>query len=344
MAGTARAGAWPWPSSAAGPVRCWKPRATNPPGWTPPRSWFCPCPSCWRGPLPHWCCPAAMKNACRLRPTRPASGPRRSAKRGVCPAAKRWNRPSAPPGTTRCKRRRWTCSGAPATKAASRCRPARSCSPCRSTASPHNPAAPRCPRRVAAAPTARPSPQGQALPLQRLSATAYADLRHCPYRFFALRQLGLQEADELAADIDKRDFGNWLHAVLQHFHEALRDDPAPDDATRSARMDSAAQAVTRQQGRDEGDFLPFTAGWPPLRDGYLRWLAQHEQAGARFRQAEWHTSQPLDPFDPSGTLDMVQLVGTIDRIDTLSSTDGPGTLVSDRKSDIEDARSKYRTY
>src|SRR6218665_419012 len=198
----------------------------------------------------------------------------------------------------------------------------------------HQGADPRCPRRVAAAPTARPSPQGQALPLQRLSATAYADLRHCPYRFFALRQLGLQEADELAADIDKRDFGNWLHAVLQHFHEALRDDPAPDDATRSARMDSAAQAVTRQQGRDEGDFLPFTAGWPPLPDGYLRWLAQHEQAGARFRQAEWHTSQPLDSFDPSGTLDMVQLVGTIDRIDTLSSTDGPGTLVSHHRSDI----------
>ncbi|MCW5261642.1 PD-(D/E)XK nuclease family protein [Verminephrobacter eiseniae] len=198
----------------------------------------------------------------------------------------------------------------------------------------HQGADPRCQRRVAAAPTARPSPQGQALPLQRLSATAYADLRHCPYRFFALRQLGLQEADELAADIDKRDFGNWLHAVLQHFHEALRDDPAPDDATRSARMDSAAQAVTRQQGRDEGDFLPFTAGWPPLRDGYLRWLAQHEQAGARFRQAEWHTSQPLDSFDPSGTLDMVQLVGTIDRIDTLSSTDGPGTLVSRHGSDV----------
>ena len=69
---------------------------------------------------------------------------------------------------------------------------------------------------------------GAALPLVRLSASAYADLRHCPYRFYALRLLGLQESDELDATLDKRDFGTWLHAVLQHFHEALCDEPEAD--------------------------------------------------------------------------------------------------------------------
>ena len=182
----------------------------------------------------------------------------------------------------------------------------------------------RSQRSVAANPTARPLPDGRALPVVRLSSTAYADLRHCPYRFFALRQLGLQEADELAAEVDKRDFGNWLHAVLQHFHEVLRADPADDAATRVARMDSAAQAVTQQQGLDEGDFLPFAAGWPQVRDGYLRWLAQHEQAGGQFRQAEVKTSQPL------GAL---QLVGTIDRIDAVSSTGEPTPLVIDYKTE-----------
>ena len=182
----------------------------------------------------------------------------------------------------------------------------------------------RSQRSVAANPTARPLPDGRALPVVRLSSTAYSDLRHCPYRFFALRQLGLQEADELAAEVDKRDFGNWLHAVLQHFHEALRADPADDAATRVARMDSAAQAVTQQQGLDEGDFLPFAAGWPQVRDGYLRWLAQHEQAGGQFRQAEVKTSQPL------GAL---QLVGTIDRIDAVSSTGEPTPLVIDYKTE-----------
>ncbi len=182
----------------------------------------------------------------------------------------------------------------------------------------------RSPRTVAARPTAPPLPSGQALPVQRLSSTAYSDLRHCPYRFFALRQLGLQEADELAAEVDKRDFGNWLHAVLQHFHEALLAHPTEDAAVRVARMDSAAHAVTREQRLGEGDFLPFAAGWPQVRDGYLHWLAQHERDGGHFRQAEVQTTQAL------GSL---QLVGTIDRIDAVSTVGEPTTLVIDYKTE-----------
>ncbi|MEO6016597.1 MAG: PD-(D/E)XK nuclease family protein, partial [Polaromonas sp.] len=48
---------------------------------------------------------------------------------------------------------------------------------------------PRSLRAVAGQPTPRPLPTGEALPVTRLSASAYEDLRRCPYRFFALRQL-----------------------------------------------------------------------------------------------------------------------------------------------------------
>jgi ATP-dependent helicase/nuclease subunit B len=172
----------------------------------------------------------------------------------------------------------------------------------------------RAVRAVAATPTLRPKPVGQALPVAHLSSTAYADLRHCPYRFFAQRQLGLREADELDAEVDKRDFGNWLHAVLQHFHEALLAEPTDPPDERRARMDAAAEAVTREQRLQDGDFLPFAAGWAQLRDGYLQWLAGHEQQGAMFRQAEVKARQPLGDLE---------LVGTIDRIDGVSSTGEP---------------------
>jgi len=179
----------------------------------------------------------------------------------------------------------------------------------------------RPPRTVQATPTPRPQPQGDRLPVQRLSSTAYSDLRHCPYRFFALRQLGLQEADELAAEVDKRDFGTWLHAVLQFFHEGLLAEPT-DDLT--ARLDAAAQAVTRQQRLGEGDFLPFAAGWPQVRDGYLHWLARHEQSGVAFLQAELKASQLLGGLE---------LIGTIDRIDAT-----PGSrLVIDYKTESDSA-------
>ncbi len=185
----------------------------------------------------------------------------------------------------------------------------------------------RAERTVPAAPTPRPLPSGERLPVRKLSSTAYSDLRHCPYRFFALRQLQLQEADELGAEVDKRDFGTWLHAVLQQFHEALHDAPTSEAQARRALMDAAAEQVTREQRLTEaGEFLPFASGWPALRDGYLQWLAGHEAQGASFRQAEVAATQPLGPLE---------LVGLLDRIDAVHPPGGgePTTLVIDYKTE-----------
>jgi ATP-dependent helicase/nuclease subunit B len=167
----------------------------------------------------------------------------------------------------------------------------------------------RVPHAVAAAPTARPQPVGDALPLQRLSASAYEDLRRCPYRFFALRQLGLTEVDELDAELDKRDFGTWVHAVLREFHEAMARQPTPAGPQRQALIDNAAQAQTRALGLNDGEFLPFAASWPRVRDGYLTWLDSHESSGAQFSHAEAGRETPLGA---------VTLVGRLDRIDRMA--------------------------
>ncbi|GKT14366.1 PD-(D/E)XK nuclease family protein [Acidovorax sp. SUPP2522] len=188
---------------------------------------------------------------------------------------------------------------------------------------------PRSVREVPLAPVPRPMPTGEALPLLQLSSTAYSDLRHCPYRFFALRQLGLKESDELGAEVGKRDFGNWLHAVLQHFHEALQAAPTEALPARRALLDAAAEAVTRAQRLASGEFLPFASGWPALRDGYLRWLQDHEGQGAAFRQAEVRSTQSLGPL---------QLVGLLDRIDAVRSGvpgEAPTVLVIDYKTENE---------
>lgn len=169
---------------------------------------------------------------------------------------------------------------------------------------------PRALRAVQAQPVQPPQPRGDALPVAKLSASAYEDLRRCPYRFFALRQLGLRESDELDSELDKRDFGNWLHAVLRDFHEALQAAPVPDGAERVALLDTLAEAETRRRGLGagelEGEFLPFTAGWPGLRDGYLAWLAQHEADGVQFETAEQAKEMPLGALN---------LIGRLDRID-----------------------------
>lgn len=190
---------------------------------------------------------------------------------------------------------------------------------------------PREPREVPLTAVARPLPRGDALPLVRLSSSAYSDLRHCPYRFFALRLLGLQESDELGAEVDKRDFGNWLHAVLQRFHETLRDAPVEEEAVRRTLLDAAAEATTRAQRLSPAEFLPFSAGWPALREGYLRWLADHEAQGARFREAERRCVQPLGALE---------LIGTLDRLDAVRSAmpgEPPSVMVIDYKTEGESA-------
>ncbi len=169
---------------------------------------------------------------------------------------------------------------------------------------------PRKDREVQTQPTSRPLPTGALLPITQLSASTYEDLRRCPYRFFSLRQLGLQEADEIDTELDKRDFGNWLHQVLRTFHEALAASWEPAGPARAQLLDITAQEVTRSQGLDEGEFLPFAAAWPQVRDGYLAWLATHEaREGASFDTAESEHEMQLGD---------VKLVGRIDRIDRLA--------------------------
>ncbi len=156
--------------------------------------------------------------------------------------------------------------------------------------------------------TLRPMARGDQLPLGRISATAYQDLRRCPYRFFALRQLGLQEVDEIESEVDKRDFGLWLHAVLETFHSDLKLRGTASEMDRRARLDAAANDVMATMNLDEAEFLPFVAAWPGVRDGYLDWLARHEATGARFEVGESAHEQRLGELT---------LFGKIDRIDRM---------------------------
>src|SRR5262249_16117213 len=100
-----------------------------------------------------------------------------------------------------------------------------------------------------------PQPHAPALVATPLPASSYEDLRRCPYRFFALRMLGLKEADEIEAEVDKRDFGTWLHNVLRGFHEALRDQPPRSHEERVALLDRLAQEGVAGQRLAEGEFL-----------------------------------------------------------------------------------------
>jgi ATP-dependent helicase/nuclease subunit B len=160
---------------------------------------------------------------------------------------------------------------------------------------------------LTAAPVARPLPvAGDALP-GRVSASAVQALRDCPYRFFSRHVLGLREDDELEAEIEKRDYGTWLHAVLHRFH-LTREAPGTAQAERE-RLHALAQAVQAEMGLADDEFLPFAAAFDGVAARYVAWLHERDAAGAR-----WQVGERDCRIRPEA-LHGVELQGVIDRID-----------------------------
>ena len=188
-----------------------------------------------------------------------------------------------------------------------------------------------------------PQPKAGTLPVHRLSSSAYEDLRRCPYRFFALRQLKLKEDEELDSGLTKRDFGSWLHCLLKRFHDSLKATSSIDVAEKELLIDAAARYATEKLNLSQSEFLPFAASWPRVKQGYLQWLANHDSSGAAFQDGELWLETPFGGRSFGG----LTLVGKIDRIDVLA--DGTrllidyktesGTVTANRiKTDAEDTQ------
>ncbi len=170
-----------------------------------------------------------------------------------------------------------------------------------------------------ALPTLRPQPTARSLKVGKLSASSYGDLRTCPYRFFALRLLGLQDAPELDAEVSKRDFGSWLHSVLSDFHTRRK---AALESGQVASDDRALLDLCAAEQQTQGSgFIPFSAAWPQVRESYLLWLAQHESESWQFDQAELERS--LGHATQAG--ERITLIGRLDRVDRLSRGPMAGT-------------------
>jgi ATP-dependent helicase/nuclease subunit B len=182
---------------------------------------------------------------------------------------------------------------------------------------------PREPRLIAAAPIHMPAPGAAALLPASLSASACEALRACPYRFHALHLLRLREADELEGEIEKRDYGTWLHAVLMRFH-AQRSQPASAEAE-CAQLLVVAQQEKQAQGLDDAEFLPFEAGFNELAPRYIAWLHERDAQGATWWQGE--QDRQTRPLEWQG----IGLHGRIDRMDHVRGEHGAAIELIDYK-------------
>ena len=192
---------------------------------------------------------------------------------------------------------------------------------------------PRVARMLPAQPLQRPQPVAAAALPRSVSASAVEALRDCPYRFFARHVLGLREDDELEAELEKRDFGDWLHRVLHRFHET-RAAPEPV-AEETRRLHDIAAQEQQALGLDDEEFLPFAASFARFVPRYLEWLHRRDAEGARWQQGERELR--IRPEAMGGT----ELQGVIDRIDVVAAG-GALELIDYKTSSVDRLKARVK--
>ncbi|MHB1292620.1 MAG: PD-(D/E)XK nuclease family protein, partial [Sulfuricella sp.] len=172
----------------------------------------------------------------------------------------------------------------------------------------------------------RPSLPPELVPAS-LSASGYNSLMACPYQFYARHALHLNELDEVQQALEKKDYGEHVHAILHHFHQRY---PAIGGCDR-AEMEQALRDISREQFRQalEADYLAraWALRWEARIPAYLDWQVGREQEGWHWSEGElWRTLELA--LDGGRSL---TLKGRIDRVDARSDDGEAAYAVLDYK-------------
>jgi ATP-dependent helicase/nuclease subunit B len=190
---------------------------------------------------------------------------------------------------------------------------------------------PRVRLAVGSDPSHRPAPAAPDRLPMRLSAAACTSLRACPYQFFARYVLGAREAEEIESELEKRDYGTWLHAVLHEFHKE-RAAPASHEAE-LARLHAVAEEQRLARGLSEEEFLPFGASFDELAPNYIRWVHERDAQGASWSWGE--REHRLELPDSRGE----ELYGIVDRADRVG---GAMQLIDYKTGSVDDLKKQVR--
>lgn len=193
----------------------------------------------------------------------------------------------------------------------------------------------RWPDMVDHLPVGPTAPSAPDLLPERLSATGYEALRACPYRFFALRMLGLEEVETLDDEPDRRDQGTWLHAVLHAFHQD-RTRGGRDVLGDVRRLLAIGRERREAQGLDKAAFLTEWLQFERLAPAYVKWLHEQEAEGWGFDRGEWSVAVP----GPGA----VELRGVLDRVDRgeHGAAAGQVRLIDYKTSSADSLKSRVR--
>ena len=161
----------------------------------------------------------------------------------------------------------------------------------------------------------RPMMPVEAVP-EKMSASAHQRLIDCPYKYFAGDGLKLKPPDEIREELQKSDYGERVHKILNAFHKPVKNLPRPfaEKLTRENRdqaidhLKVISEAVFKQDTEDNTLHRSWLHRWTQHIPAYVDWQIKQLQ--------EWTVSETEKQCEV--TLDDigVTLYGRLDRIDT----------------------------
>lgn len=166
----------------------------------------------------------------------------------------------------------------------------------------------------------KPCIPAELVPAQ-ISASGYNALVACPYQYYARHLLRLAELDEVQEEIEKKDYGQRVHAVLTRFHEkhpsvsALAAADA-EQALAALSAEAFAPLVARNYLAQA-----WLARWTRLIPDYVAWQQAREAEGWQWKAGE--AKGELQIATPGGRT--IMLRGRIDRVDT--GPDGSAAVI-----------------
>jgi ATP-dependent helicase/nuclease subunit B len=182
--------------------------------------------------------------------------------------------------------------------------------------------------------TTRPAPAiGPDRAPGRISASGYNSLVACPYQFYARYVLGLREPDEVREELEKRDYGEYVHQILHQFHRRF---PVCREVS-GEQLDLELRNISESvfKAATEASYLShaWALRWQAIVPAYLDWQLAREEQGWRFHAAE--NKRDIEIRLADGTLLTVE--GRIDRVDTRAESGRAVLSVVDYKTRAYDA-------
>jgi ATP-dependent helicase/nuclease subunit B len=164
----------------------------------------------------------------------------------------------------------------------------------------------------------------------KISASGYQSLIDCPYQYFSRAVLKLRSPDEVEEEMEKRDFGEFVHDILHRFHQRFAIVTGIDLVELRDGLIEETEAVFAAALEQNFMARAWRLQWESAIDTYLAWQIEREQQGWR-----WHAGEFENGFSlPLENGESIRLEGRLDRIDQRESAGEMQTAVIDYKAKL----------